>query len=207
MVGTAHVSRSTSLRRLRRCGGGSPTRSGRSGTSTARPSSSRPLPVPGTGRRPPTAVTPSRASVERRRDHRGRGRVDGGLRRAAHRLLREGGHVTGRADRVVRSWLGADGRAAAGPSPSARHRPSGRRACARAGVRRPGPHGRTSDPRRPDRRPAGLRSRAGLGEAKGGIVDPVVTRLEARGNVIPDWRAGNGGPGHKYPRRGARRDE
>jgi len=44
-------------------------------------------------------------------------------------------------------------------------------------------------------------------EPKEAFGEPVVTRLEARGTVIPDWRAVNGGPGRKYPRRGARRDE
>lgn len=45
---------------------------------------------------------------------------------------------------------------------------------------------------------AGRLRDAGLGEPKGGTLYPLLTRLEASGDVVPEWRAGDGGPGRKY---------
>lgn len=38
----------------------------------------------------------------------------------------------------------------------------------------------------------------GLGEIKGGTLYPLLTRLEASGDVATEWRAGDGGPGRKF---------
>lgn len=45
---------------------------------------------------------------------------------------------------------------------------------------------------------AGRLREAGLGEPKGGTLYPLLTRLEASGDVVTGWRAGDGGPGRKY---------
>ncbi|MDO5617839.1 PadR family transcriptional regulator [Kocuria sp.] len=39
---------------------------------------------------------------------------------------------------------------------------------------------------------------AGLGELKGGTLYPLLARLEKKGLVSVQWRAGEGGPGRKY---------
>lgn len=39
---------------------------------------------------------------------------------------------------------------------------------------------------------------AGLGELKGGTLYPLLARLEKKGLVSVEWRAGDGGPGRKY---------
>lgn len=39
---------------------------------------------------------------------------------------------------------------------------------------------------------------AGLGELKGGTLYPLLARLETKGLVSVEWRAGTGGPGRKY---------
>lgn len=39
---------------------------------------------------------------------------------------------------------------------------------------------------------------AGLGEIKGGTLYPLLTRLEASGDLATEWRAGDGGPGRKF---------
>ncbi|ROZ62866.1 PadR family transcriptional regulator [Kocuria soli] len=39
---------------------------------------------------------------------------------------------------------------------------------------------------------------AGLGEIKGGTLYPLLARLEKKGLVSVEWRAGDGGPGRKY---------
>jgi len=38
----------------------------------------------------------------------------------------------------------------------------------------------------------------GLGAVKGGTLYPLLARLEASGDVVVEWRAGDGGPGRKY---------
>lgn len=45
---------------------------------------------------------------------------------------------------------------------------------------------------------AGRLREAGLGEIKGGTLYPLLSRLEAAGDVDPQWGAGDGGPGRKY---------
>lgn len=39
---------------------------------------------------------------------------------------------------------------------------------------------------------------AGAGVVKGGTLYPLLSRLEAAGLVVVDWRAGESGPGRKY---------
>ncbi|KAA9394194.1 PadR family transcriptional regulator [Kocuria coralli] len=41
-------------------------------------------------------------------------------------------------------------------------------------------------------------ARAGFGELKGGTLYPLLARLEKKGLVSVEWRAGEGGPGRKY---------
>jgi len=38
----------------------------------------------------------------------------------------------------------------------------------------------------------------GFGTIKGGTLYPLLTRYEAAGLVVTEWRAGDGGPGRKY---------
>lgn len=45
---------------------------------------------------------------------------------------------------------------------------------------------------------AGRLRDAGLGEPKGGTLYPLLARLEMSGDVVTEWRAGDGGPGRKY---------
>lgn len=45
---------------------------------------------------------------------------------------------------------------------------------------------------------AGRLCDAGLGEPKGGTLYPLLARLETSGDVVIEWRAGDGGPGRKY---------
>ena len=45
---------------------------------------------------------------------------------------------------------------------------------------------------------AGRLDEAGFGAIKGGTLYPLLTRLEAAGDLATEWRAGDGGPGRKY---------
>ena len=45
---------------------------------------------------------------------------------------------------------------------------------------------------------AGRLRAVGLGEPKGGTLYPLLRRLEDAGDVVTEWRAGDGGPGRKY---------
>lgn len=45
---------------------------------------------------------------------------------------------------------------------------------------------------------AGRLEDAGLGRVKGGSLYPSLARLEKRGHLAAQWRAGDGGPGRKY---------
>ena len=45
---------------------------------------------------------------------------------------------------------------------------------------------------------AGRLADGGFGQVKGGTLYPLLTRLEASGDVTTHWSAGDGGPGRKY---------